>query len=480
MSWKMTVTALWLGLLGAACSQDATPETAIAISIKTDLGQELSSVRTRIYAVGVNPDSAPPMLDYPNQAATELARPTLVTKGALTEVLIVVQGLGADGTPLVVQRTRAQFIDKKTYNLPVFLGRACKAKNCGEVPGQTCYGSMQSGICEGTCGPIPVAESAGILDDEHSPLPTASWRPQICPMVRDSGPLPPDDRLLCDGGVGPSGCVVTDAGDAGWDAGDAGADAAICTPSVAGAPCNLVTQCGTCDPTTEACGIDESGTSRSIGCVIPGNEREGVTCQDASDCGRGLTCVDSICKRFCDTNKECGGSSKCAGVVAGTAETPLNFKVCGQSCTGHGDCSSGCCMESFCRASDKCPGSCKAAGATCTANADCCSSAPYCVAASSSATSGTCSATPPALVPTSCVASSADSACQSCNKSKCCTSYNACMSNTACKSLNACYGACATGDKTCLSNCDLANPSGVSAGDAWGQCLVTSCNTQCS
>lgn len=466
MSWKIKLTAWMLGLLSVACAQDANPETAIAISIKTDLGQELSSVRTRVYEVGVNSDSASPLADYPSQPASELSRPTVVTKGPHNEVLIVVQGLGADGMPLIIQRTRAQFLAQKTYNLPIFLGHTCKNKNCGESPGQTCYGSRQNGICEGACGPIPVGASAGLLDDVDSPLPTASWSPQTC--TADAGPVvvQPVADAGCDGG----GCMTPGR----VDAGDAGV---VCTPSSAGAPCNLVAQCGTCDPTSEACGIDQSGTIPSIGCVVPGNEREGVTCQHASDCGRGLTCVDSICKKFCDTDKDCGGSSRCAGVIAGSAQTPLNFRVCGQSCTGNGDCSSGCCMDSFCRASDKCPPDvvCGTAGQVCTVASDCCSATPYCNASASGTKA--CSATPSA--PPSCSSAAGSDACGLCSDARCCVQWKDCTGNTDCSALLACFKKCTSGDTTCNTSCRTQHPTGVQIALTWSTCIDNSCSTQC-
>ncbi|MEY4508271.1 MAG: hypothetical protein RLZZ450_393 [Pseudomonadota bacterium] len=513
MTWKTSRLLLALFVLMGACEADeASPATAIAVSIKSDLtvGQELTSVHLRVFEVGADLDKAP-MLDFPIQPASDLARPTVITKGSRSEVVIVVQGIGPDGLPQVVQRARAQFMDGKTYNLPVFLARVCKAKNCGELPGQTCYGHMQNSVCEGTCGTIPVAEFIGLLDDEDSPLPTASWSPPRCsPPVADAGldggtdgslpdvipiPVPPDAAPVSikDGGV--------------------------CTPSAPGAPCDLVHQCG-CG-SDMACGINSSGTVPTIACVTPDVGQEGVPCNEKTGpgCAAGLTCANRLCNRFCDSDKDCRQGNKCVGVTVGSTASPLNFQTCGTPCTSAAQCNTGCCSDQgFCAAKEVCTSAtpaCAAAGATCTSNSACCSSAPYCLAATAGATTGKCSATPPckaanavcssnseccssapycnttitgattgtcsatAPTPNQCIPTANDTACLTCERSKCCTSRDACLSDTACRALNICFQSCASGNSACFASCRTSNPNGVALDNVWTQCVITNCSTAC-
>ncbi|HEX5658857.1 MAG TPA: hypothetical protein VFX59_16800, partial [Polyangiales bacterium] len=128
MSWGLTAL---LALALAGCGDETKPATALAVSVKHDLGSELTGLRVRLYQASAdfhNPKT--PLASETVIPAADLAKPIVVTKGGADEALVVVRGLNAQNAEIVEYAVRARFQDGKTIRVPVFLGAACKAKAC--------------------------------------------------------------------------------------------------------------------------------------------------------------------------------------------------------------------------------------------------------------------------------------------------------------------------------------------------------------
>ncbi len=79
-----------------------------------------------------------------------------------------------------------------------------------------------------------------------------------------------------------------------------------------------------------------------------------------------------------------------------------------------------------------------------------------------------------------CDSASGDTACTTCFKSLCCASFSACNASQDCMNLVNCIGPCASGDTACVQSCENSYPNGVTPLNDFGNCLNTSCSTQCN
>jgi hypothetical protein len=423
-----------------------------------------------VVTVDADLSTATPLVDLPPQPASELARPTVLTKSGRDEFLIAVQGLGPAGRtqPIVEYRVRARFVPGKTTVVPIFLGRSCAQKTCGERADQTCIGDKSAGACG--CGPIPDASQPVVTDPGDV---AGSFSPQSC----DDAPL------VCDGGIADAG--ASDAG-----ASDGGVCPAPCTPSpMKGSTCSLVSQCGCA--TNLACVVKfGAGEIRTAECSSEkGTRLKGQTCSNADTCAPGLGCIGggkvAVCRAYCETAADCGTAGVACIDVIGDSNKPLGYKYCAQSCRTNSECETACCTSSgacappeYCEEpeSDAAIPSCSTSGQSCTAGGDCCAAAPWCLA-NPDGKSGTCGTNINTVG--LCTAATGDTACGTCIKTSCCTAYTACRSNRSCQAYSNCRVRCGETDATCIAACGRAESVGATLYTAYTTCSEASCGTQC-
>lgn len=139
--------------------------------------------------------------------------------------------------------------------------------------------------------------------------------------------------------VAPSATCVTDqrCDEPAWGTRlcEAGSDAADCTcePMIAGAPCDLLQQCG-CSPGTH-CALESIEASQAkLACVQdrPNARPPGSPCNEEDECGAGHSCWRGLCERYCASDADCGGG-RCI---------PLED---GEPISGLGVCAIGCSFE---------------------------------------------------------------------------------------------------------------------------------------
>jgi hypothetical protein len=104
----------------------------------------------------------------------------------------------------------------------------------------------------------------------------------------------------------------------------------MCTPPVAGSPCDTAPQCGCSGG--QNCDVSNL-TTGATSCVAAGTTNNYAGCSTtASVCKVGASCVDGVCAPFCETNADCPGNyRKCVQVVSGSTNVP-GFKVCTLTC----------------------------------------------------------------------------------------------------------------------------------------------------
>ena len=335
--------SLMLASLGAmGCREQApVPATAIVVAVMSDLGNELAEVEMAVAPGDANPDSAAP--HHTARVPTSASEPPLslvVTKGMESTVVITLRGLDRTGSRLVVYRARVTFADGKTLRLPVFLGRACRNKTCGAE--KTCYPWSVDAAAAGSCQPIPAFDERD-LEPVREPGVEHAWAPaEVGGEPETGGPSGggmPDGARSRPDGVAPN----TTAFDAGSECDAVVGPGCGCRVSVtAGAPCDILTQCG-CD-STETCilasnvlnsRVPAAGVRNPTTCVPPGDAGPGEPCVDHAACDRGLACVDGLCKAFCREDEDCGGWDGQQGVctpIAAAASHVQGVAVCSVAC----------------------------------------------------------------------------------------------------------------------------------------------------
>lgn len=112
----------------------------------------------------------------------------------------------------------------------------------------------------------------------------------------------------------------------------AGSDAKDCTcqPQVAGASCNLVTQCG-CSPGAHCALLGVQGTMASVGCAadLEPTREPAAACAAESECPAGYSCWRGLCEKYCAQDADCS-SGQCVA-LRNPAEVS-GLRVCSVAC----------------------------------------------------------------------------------------------------------------------------------------------------
>ncbi len=395
-SW-LVLSLCALSLWAAACDPEDKPGTAIVLLVRSDI-EELSSIQVKALGSEDSKDEeADDHTEQTSFDGVDEATPVVVKPGKSDEVLIVVSGF--DGTrsknPLAEVSFRATFVEGRTVKVPVFLGNVCVGEFC--KVSQTCSGGplqearecasiralkkgeftevdphddavwdfdadplvrpcMDGGVwIDGTCimcshgrKPLPdgscgkECDGALSLADGGCPLPTPECDGGTktddgrCVYCADGGKAladgmcPPAPTPECDGGTLVSGAGCVRCADGGSPLTDGG-----CPVTCKSATCDVFPQCGC--KSGEKCQdlINSSNGSVSTACVPDGTvSREGA-CKESRECVAGTTCVDGVCRPYCNTKVDCSGDAPCVSILTGDdgGVDVEDIKVCVTPCT---------------------------------------------------------------------------------------------------------------------------------------------------
>jgi hypothetical protein len=358
-STRMAATLLAASsLLSGACGEDSKKATSVAISIKADseIASVLSAVRIRVYSVKDT------QLEHPvssrEVAKALLGEPVVIDKSAEDGFLLAVQAVGAGGNsdPLVEYRVRVDFEAGKMLALPVYLSGVCRDVNCEDME-TTCVGDKSADEC-GACEDLP---RPGALVEVSKKEDAADWTGKACtvptpppppPAVCDSGVPAPTDGAAC---PNPAPKPELDCG-VGIPAPTDGAacpEPVTCEPSIKGAKCDLVSQCG-CDA-GEKCELKAAPgtTSLTPTCVADlGTSAPYGDCDGDTDCPAQYVCIEpGLCIPYCNMEADCGKAvkSKCDTVVDTVGKVIAGVHICAAVCSKDTDCLSN---DMFCNPTD--------------------------------------------------------------------------------------------------------------------------------
>lgn len=107
--------------------------------------------------------------------------------------------------------------------------------------------------------------------------------------------------------------------------------AGMCTPPVAGGQCDTWVQCGCMGGL--ACTVTDT-TSGLTGCVTAGSTNPYSSCTGTGtgQCQPGFTCVDSVCKQYCNGGADCGGNFRQCGQVSVNNNPVPQMYICSRLC----------------------------------------------------------------------------------------------------------------------------------------------------
>jgi hypothetical protein len=206
------------------------------------------------------------------------------------------------------------FIDHVPHCVPI--GSAAQGGGCrepAECPsGQTCdratcraFCAQDSDCVDGTCVPAagsgsqdPVKVCWARCDESTSCAQGAACRALKTPYAETGmfcaaalDPCPTVEDGQCDEASGTGMCAD------GTDAKDC-----ACRPSLPGASCDPLMQCGCADGST--CELRAGPTA---GCVVAGTKRLHSACKSTSECKQGLVCdpTQHLCVQACGSNDDC-------------------------------------------------------------------------------------------------------------------------------------------------------------------------------
>jgi hypothetical protein len=383
---------IWLVLAACtsalfACANESPADTAIILTIQSNLGQELTGAWVRVYAADAElpRDADHPVDERKALTAADAARPFLIAKRKDDELLVVIRGFGPGGpTDVIVEHAvHARFVPGKKMAMPVYLAKVCERSACNVSPGQTCYGEAHGLVCEGACGAIYEHDTMFEVEREGDERPVA-WMARSCVHGADDG--------LLDGGTGDRGPDARTP-DAGRDA----APAPACLPTIASASCNLFPQCGcTGGKNCTYLKFDITANKPVLSCEQ--HKQPGGTtlspCTSVTDCADNYTCLGSTkayaCYALCGSDSDCKSNESCVPGRTPSSVAIEGYNYCRQRCTQNSDCVTACCSgtsEKFCAPHPFCeadtgvqdagvPGAstCKMAESSkgCTADSDCC------------------------------------------------------------------------------------------------------------
>jgi hypothetical protein len=117
-------------------------------------------------------------------------------------------------------------------------------------------------------------------------------------------------------------------------------DGAVCEPfgTVAGRAVGVCYECeppaagGECDVAPYNCGCDAGDacqignlTTGATACVAAGQGREGAACTQNTQCAKGLVCIGSSCKSYCQgpAGSTCSNGGNCSQAVRVSDGTPI-------------------------------------------------------------------------------------------------------------------------------------------------------------
>lgn len=105
----------------------------------------------------------------------------------------------------------------------------------------------------------------------------------------------------------------------------------MCTPPVAGSPCDTAPQCG-CGGGLN-CSVVTFSTG-ATGCVAAGTtpSYHGCSGTGAGQCAIGAACVDGVCATYCETIGDCPGAYRECGQVSSGGTAIPGFKTCTRLC----------------------------------------------------------------------------------------------------------------------------------------------------
>jgi hypothetical protein len=96
---------------------------------------------------------------------------------------------------------------------------------------------------------------------------------------------------------------------------------------VPGSECGVLPDCG-CSAGQTCRVIDSVGLTA---CSSVGSASDQASCQTDTDCTLGLSCVDGLCRPYCDAETACAELGTCFGLYFGETET-VDVGICGGSC----------------------------------------------------------------------------------------------------------------------------------------------------
>ncbi|HKP61115.1 MAG TPA: hypothetical protein VJV78_30500, partial [Polyangiales bacterium] len=151
---------LVLAALSAACDE-SEPATAVLVTVDSDLspGSQLNKVLVEVRDSEGNRKSPRQAFTVtegtPSGTRVRLPFSFGLSRSGDKQFQLSLVGIDEDGDPLVSYTVSAEFQDKKTLGLSVFLAKLCLNNSCGDDPEKTCYPRDKGDVDAGSCGEIP-------------------------------------------------------------------------------------------------------------------------------------------------------------------------------------------------------------------------------------------------------------------------------------------------------------------------------------
>ena len=130
------------------------------------------------------------------------------------------------------------------------------------------------------------------------------------------------------GGSGGSGASVATGGSDAFG-GSGGTQQGSCVVPTGDSECRTAPLCG-CGA-SQNCIVADVATGRTS-CVDAGTSAQDELCTGVGSCATGTTCIDGLCKEYCASDADCGGTRKCIGTVYNGSPVP-GLDTCSSGCT---------------------------------------------------------------------------------------------------------------------------------------------------
>lgn len=356
ISWSLAAL-----LAAAACGDEEKAATALVVSVKSDLGAELSSLKVRVYPATADfHDAETPAAGELTIPTADMAKPIVINRGGAGEALVVVRGQNAQGVQIVEYAVRARFQDQESIQVPVFLGAKCRDVACAGTA-DTCFSDGPGATCG--CGALKTLGEDAVRVTK--PGDESAWPHVEC---LPAPPPPPPPPPCVDAGT----CRDGDA-----DAGDGGP--APLMDADTGTPCMLPPNwkpecapsplCG-CEP-GEGCSLGSTSDpdNPQYNCEVRGDAGIDARCTDDNQCAVGSSCRFwngiGFCAKDCASSRDCG-NGRCE-LTESSGKVVANSGICRPSCTTAADCNGGCCLSGSCFPDQYC----RRDGLVCTSYTSC-------------------------------------------------------------------------------------------------------------